>query len=119
MVVENRRCVFLSCGRAKDFDLPYNSNMTTKLTDEQRKAVEACAGQPVVVADEATNKVYYLLNEEAFAHLRGLQSAHDAECRSRLRALVEEGIRSGEIPAERAFADLRKEAANLASPERA
>jgi hypothetical protein len=39
--------------------------MTTKLTDEQRRAVEACAGQPVVVADEATQKLYYLLNEEA------------------------------------------------------
>ncbi len=89
--------------------------MTTKLTDEQRKAVEACAGQPVLVADEATNKVYYLLNEEAFAHLRGLQSAHDEECRSKLRALIEEGIRSGEIPAERAFADLRAEANKLVS----
>ena len=41
--------------------------MTTKLTDEQRKAVEACAGEPVLVADDATKKVYYLLNEEAFA----------------------------------------------------
>src|SRR5438270_13802644 len=68
----------------------YNSSMTTKLTDEQRKAVEACAGQPVLVADEATNKVYYLLNEEAFAHLRGLQSTRDDECRSKLRALIEE-----------------------------
>jgi hypothetical protein len=66
--------------------------MTTKLTAEQRKAVEACASQPVLVADEATNKVYYLLNEEAFAHLRGLQSAHDDECQSKLRELIEEGI---------------------------
>ncbi len=60
--------------------------MTTKLTDEQRKAVEACAGEPVLVADEASNKVYYLLNEEAFTHLRGLQSAHDDECQSKLCA---------------------------------
>jgi hypothetical protein len=87
--------------------------MTTKLTDEQRKAVEACAGQPVRVADEVTNKVYYLLNEEAFAHLRGLQSAHDEECRSKLRELIDEGIRSGEIPADRAFKDLRDEVNRL------
>ena len=89
--------------------------MTTKLTEEQRKAVEACAGQPVLVADESTNKVYYLLNEEAFAHLRGLQSAHDDECRSKLRELIDEGIRSGEIPAEKAFSDLRAEANRLSS----
>jgi hypothetical protein len=84
--------------------------MTTKLTDEQRQAIEACAGEPVLVADEATNKVYYLLNEEAFVHLRGLQSAHDDACRSKLRALIEEGIRSGEMPAGNAFSDLRAEA---------
>ena len=88
--------------------------MTTKLTDEQRKAIEACAGQPVLVADDANSKVYYLLNEEAFAHLRGLQQAHDDECRSKLRSLIEDGIRSGEIPAEKAFSDLRSEAQRLA-----
>jgi hypothetical protein len=67
----------------------------------------------VLVTDEANNKVYYLLNEQAFAHLRGLQSAHDEECRSKLRALVEEGIRSGEISADQVFADLRAEVNEL------
>ena len=89
--------------------------MTTKITDEQRKAVEACAGQPVLVADEATNKVYYLLNEEEFTHLRDLQSAHGEECRAKLRDLIDEGIRSGEISGENAFADLRAEMKKLAS----
>jgi hypothetical protein len=88
--------------------------MTTKLTDEQRKAVEACAGQPVQITDDATNKTYYLLNEEAFAHLRGLQLAHEGECQSKLRELIGEGIQSGEIPADKAFADLRAEANKLA-----
>jgi hypothetical protein len=83
--------------------------MTTKLTDEQRREVEACAGQPVVVADEATHKIYYLLNEDAFAHLRSLQAAHEEACRAKLLALVEEGMRSGEIPADKAFSDLRAE----------
>jgi hypothetical protein len=87
--------------------------MTTKLTDEQREAVEACAGQPVQVADDATNKMYYLLNEEAFAQLRGLQTAHDEECKSKLRELIEEGIRSGEIPANKAFEGLRDEVNRL------
>jgi hypothetical protein len=91
--------------------------MTTKLTDEQRKAVEACAGQPVLVADDATHKIYYLLNEEAFAHLRGLQSAHDEACRAGLRALVAEGIRSGEIPADKAFSDLRAEMNKLVNSD--
>jgi hypothetical protein len=53
------------------------------------------------------------LDEEAFAHLRGLQSAHDDECRTKLRELIEEGIRSGEIPADKAFADLRAEVNKL------
>lgn len=87
--------------------------MIAKLTDEQRRAVEACAGQPVLVADEATNKTYYLLNEEAFAHLSGLQSAQDDACRSKLRELIDQGIRSGEIPADKAFSDLRAEADRL------
>jgi hypothetical protein len=88
--------------------------MTTKLTDEQRQAVEACPGRPVRVDDETTNKVYYLLNEEAFAHLRGLQATHDQECQTRLRELIEEGSRSGEIPATNAFSNLRAEADRLA-----
>jgi hypothetical protein len=53
------------------------------------------------------------INEDAFAHWRGLQAAHDEECRSKLRQLVEEGIRSGEIPADKAFADLRAEVNRL------
>jgi hypothetical protein len=54
-----------------------------------------------------------LINEEALAHLRGLQAAHDEEFRSKLRELVEEGIRSGEIPADKAFTDLRAEVNRL------
>jgi hypothetical protein len=95
--------------------MPEYDAMTIKLTDEQCQAIEVCAGEPVLVADDATSKVYYLLNEEAFAHLRALQQAHDDECRSKLRSLIEDGIRSGEIPAEKAFCDLRSEAERLAA----
>ena len=91
--------------------------MTTKLTDEQRAAVESCAGQPVLVTDEATNKIYYLLNEEAFAHLRGLQSARDLECQSKLRELIEEGMHSAEMSAREVFSELRAESKRLAGQD--
>ena len=88
--------------------------MTTKLTDEQRAAVEACAGGPVRISDEVTNEVYYLVNEQAFVHLRGLQLQHDEECAARLRELIAEGIRGEELPAEQVFSELRTEANRLA-----
>jgi hypothetical protein len=52
-----------------------------------------------------------------FVHLRGLQLAHDDACR-RLRAFIEEGIRSGKIPAENAFPDLRAEANKIVAISR-
>jgi hypothetical protein len=90
--------------------------MTTKLSDEQREALKACAGGPVRVADEKTNQIYYLLDENAFVHLRGLQSEHEEECRIKLQQLVEEGICSAEIPAAEVFSFLRAEAKKLAGP---
>jgi len=84
--------------------------MTTRLSDEQRDAIEACAGQPVRVADESTNKVYYLLNEETFVHLRGLQSEQDEESRAKLKQLIAEGIASPDVPASEVFSSLRAEA---------
>lgn len=87
--------------------------MTTKLTAEQREALIACAGQPVRVADENSSEVFYLLNEEAFAHLRSLQADCDDECREKLRELIAEGIRSPEVSAGKVFSDLRAEANRL------
>jgi hypothetical protein len=43
-----------------------------------------------------------------------LQSAHEETCRAKLRSLVEEGMRSGEIPADKVFSDLRAEVNKLA-----
>ena len=87
--------------------------MTTKLTEEQREALKACAGQPVRVADENTSEVFYLLNEDAFAHLRSLQADCDEECKDKLRELITEGIRSPELSAEKVFSDLRAEVNRL------
>lgn len=86
---------------------------TAKLTDEQREAIRACAGQPVRIADEATNQVYYLLNEETFAHLRGLQAGLDEACRERLRQLIGEGIRSPDVAADVVFSSMRRTAQDL------
>jgi hypothetical protein len=87
--------------------------MTTKLTTEQREALKACAGQPVRVADENSSEVFYLLNEDAFAHLRSLQADCDEEYKAKLRELIEEGARSPDVSAEKVFSDLRAEAHRL------
>jgi hypothetical protein len=87
--------------------------MTTKLTAEQREALKACAGQPVRVVDENTSEVFYLLNEDAFAHLRSLQANCDEEYKEKLRELIGEGIRSPDVSAEKVFSDLRAEAHRL------
>lgn len=87
--------------------------MTTKLTAEQREALNACAGQPVRVADETTREVFYLLNEEAFAHLQSLQSECDEEFKDKLRMLINDGISSPEVSAEQVFANLRAELRQL------
>jgi len=87
--------------------------MTTKLTAEQREALKACAGQPVRVADENSSEVFYLLNEDAFAHLRSLQADCDEECREKLRGLIAEGIHSPEVSAEKVFSDLLAEVNRL------
>jgi len=85
----------------------------TKLTDEQRRALESSSGHPVPVEDTATSKVYYLLDEEAFLHLKGLQAEHEDHCQDQLRRLIEQGIHSPEVPAREAFARLRKLASDI------
>jgi len=87
--------------------------MNIRLSEEQRHALQASADQPLPVEDEQSRKVYYLLNEEAFLHLQGLQSEHEHECQERLRGLIDEGIRSPGVPADEAFARLRAVADEL------
>src|SRR3972149_3836630 len=54
--------------------------MNIRLSEEQRHALQASADQPLPVEDEQSRKVYYLLNEEAFLHLQGLQSENEQQC---------------------------------------
>ena len=82
-------------------------DMNVKLSEEQRHALAASSDQPLPIEDEQSRRVYYLVNEEAFLHLRGLQSEHERECDDRLRQLIDDGIRSPAVPADEAFARLR------------
>jgi hypothetical protein len=86
----------------------------TPLTDEQRQALDSGSGHPVPVEDTATKKIYYLVDEEAYLHLKGLQAEHEEHCQNQLRELIEQGIRSPEVPAGEAFARLRALAQELA-----
>ena len=88
--------------------------MTTRLTAEQREALRACAGQPVRVADDASSEVFYLVSEEAFAHLRSFQADCDEEFKEKLRSLIADGIQSPEMSAEQVFSNLRAEVQKLA-----
>jgi len=90
--------------------------MIAKLTDEQRHALETGGGRPVEVQDERNDKVYYLLNESAYLHLQGLQAEHEQQSHDRLRRLIEEGMESPGVPADKAFARLREIAVRLSRP---
>ena len=81
--------------------------MVVKLTDEQRHALEANAAPIVPIEDEQNRKIYYLLSEETFLHLQGLQTQHEQRCQEQLRRLIDEGVRSPGVPADEAFARLQ------------
>jgi hypothetical protein len=87
--------------------------MNVKLSDEQRHALEASADHPLPVADDLNAKVYYLLDEESYLHLQGLQVEHERRCHEQLAQLIDEGVRSPGVPADEAFARLRALAATL------
>jgi hypothetical protein len=50
--------------------------MTPTLTDDQRRAVDASAGEPVRLIDPATNRAFVLLSAEAYDRVAAL--AYDA-----------------------------------------
>lgn len=89
------------------------SDMNVKLSDEQRHALDVVADHPLPVEDEQNRKMYYLVNEESFLHLQGLQTEHEHRCHEQLRQLIDDGIRSPGVPAHEAFARLRAVAEEL------
>jgi hypothetical protein len=97
----------------EDFDDGTIVHMGIKLSDELRQALETAADQPLSIEDEQSRRKYYLVDEESFLHLKGLQAEHNRECQERLRRLIDEGIESPGIPATEAFARLRTFAEGL------
>lgn len=88
--------------------------MTVNLSKEQRQALEASSGQPLRVSDERTNKTYYLMDEEAFAHFQIADSEPDEQSLKKLRQFVEEGLRGPDISSGEVFASLREAAERIA-----
>jgi PHD/YefM family antitoxin component YafN of YafNO toxin-antitoxin module len=94
--------------------------MTPKITDDMREALHRSHGRPVDVEDEQEKAVYVLVRKDTFAQLRETQGTADEATRRHLRALIEEGVASGDYePADAVFADLRRYAGELASKQRA
>jgi hypothetical protein len=87
--------------------------MGVKLSDEQRQALQQAAPSALPVEDDQSRKVYYLIDEQSYLHLEGLQSQHEQQCHEQLRGLIAEGIQSPEVPAQEAFARLRAAAVEL------
>ena len=81
--------------------------MTPKLTEEQRRAVEAQHGRPVAVEDDRTHKVYFIYTDHLHRRAeRALQEQEDL-------AAIQEGIEQMEAglgqPLHEADAEIRKE----------
>lgn len=94
--------------------------MTPKITDEMRDALHRSHGRPVEVEDEQGTAIYVLIDKDTFAHLQEMQGQADEETRKHLRALIEQGIASGDYkPADAVFAELRQYAGELASKRNA
>lgn len=87
--------------------------MNVKLTEEQKRAIENGSRLPLAIQDEQSHKIYYLLDEQSYLHLEGLRADHERACHHQLRELIDEGIRSPEVPAEEAFGRLRSLAEQL------
>jgi hypothetical protein len=63
--------------------------MTTRLSDDLRKAVEQQGGAPVYVVDSVTNATYVLMRAEQFEKLRAVLDVDDVEGMYPLIASVE------------------------------
>ncbi|MGC8639721.1 MAG: hypothetical protein ACP5XB_07555 [Isosphaeraceae bacterium] len=63
--------------------------MTTRLSDDLRRAVEERGGAPVYLVDSATNATYVLMRAEQFERLRAVLDADDIEAMYPLFADIE------------------------------
>ena len=76
--------------------------MASKITNQQRDALNASHGQPVPVEDDEGRKVYFLVAADY------LHTSHE-----QLKGLIQGGINSNHIPAKIAEDELRRYADQL------
>ncbi len=89
--------------------------MTTNITQEQQAALIANSGHAVPMLNEQGDVVSYMVDVSSFVHLQGLSKEQDEQCQQRLKALIQEGIDSPEVPAEEAHDRIRQMARDAAS----
>ncbi|MEZ6068978.1 MAG: hypothetical protein R3C10_01650 [Pirellulales bacterium] len=84
--------------------------MAAKLTQEQLDAIHAQPGVPVPVEDEATQRVYYLVDASYLTDVAGQPDTTES---ARLRELIQAGIESHHVSADDAKRRLREKAQAL------
>ena len=84
----------------------YNSDMTPKLTDDQRHALKTTTGKLVEVQDDQTQQTYVLMSIELFREMMGVGT--DEEMAASLKA-IDEGLAGVEAGRTRPFRDVLAE----------
>ncbi len=88
------------------------------LTPQQIAALQDAPGQPIPVVNGDNLERYYLVPEPLFRRLEGLALSPGATGPDELRDLIQQGMDSPEVLADKAFDQLRKHAQKLATPRR-
>ena len=81
--------------------------MASKITPEQQADLYAHHGQPVPVQGESGNVVCFMVDATAFLNMQGIAGEPTAENEQRLKAMIQEGIDSPDVPAEEVYQELR------------
>lgn len=85
--------------------------MVARISAEQREAMEVSADQPLEIVDELRQKKYVLIEESSLRQLENLANPEALESESRLADLIQKGLDSPVIEAEKVYAHLRAKAA--------
>ncbi len=85
----------------------YNGSMTPKLTDEMRQAIEARKGEPVLVEDEQTHRIYVIVDSET--HQRAMRALKRQEDHAAIQAGIDDMEAGRVIPLEEVDRQIRNE----------
>ena len=81
--------------------------MTPKLTDDQLKAVDAHAGQPIKVEHPTTHKLYVIVDNDT--HERAMRALHEQEDLAAIQRGLDDRKHGREQPLAEVDAELRTE----------